>query len=512
VVLVGAVCALLTACGGGGGPQFGARLDREAAAPPGGFDQLQQEQYGTIVENPFRSPKVAPLSTFSADVNTASYSNVRRFLTQGQQPPRDAVFLADLVNYFPYRYPPPAGDAPVSLTLDLAACPWKPEHKLARIGVRARPIDPDRMPPRNLVFLIDVSGSMASETRLPLVKKSLDLLIDRLNPNDRVSVVTYAAGSSVRLQPTPGGQKETIRRAVRSLSAGGGTNGEGGIKLAYETARRSFVEGGANRVILRTDGDFNLGQTSESELVQLVERERTCRVFLTVLGYGMGNLKNSALEQLANHGNGHYAYIDTIEEARKVFVEQGGALVAVAKDVKFQVEFNPEKVGAYRLIGYENRLLKAEDFKDDAKDAGDLGSGHTVTALYELVPAGVPIDLPGVDPLKYQAPAKPAVGSDEWLTVRMRYKHPEADTSDEVAAVLPGTADNLPMAEDFRFAAAVAEFGLVLRDSPYKGSATLSDALHRAETATSYDPNGHRAEFLGLVRKAMELKQRSAKE
>ena len=510
VFLVGGLCLALTACG----DVRMAREPRDAALqcagcmPPlaeAGFDKAKQEAYAAIVENPFRSPEVAPLSTFSADVNTASYSNVRRYLNQNQLPPKDAVFLAEMVNYFPYRYPNPTGDAPVSLTLDLAPCPWKPAHHLARIGVRGRSIDPAEMPARNFVFLIDVSGSMASETRLPLVKQSLELLVKQLTARDRVSIVTYAGDAGVKLPPTAGNKTDTILRVVRGLRAGGSTNGEGGIRLAYEQARRSFIEGGMNRVILCTDGDFNVGQTNESELTQLIERERTSRVFLTVLGYGMGNLKNQNLELLANKGNGHYAYIDSIDEARKVFVEQGGALVCVAKDVKFQVEFNPKKVAAYRLIGYENRLLNTEDFKDDAKDAGDIGSGHTVTALYEIVPFGVKIDLPGVDPLKYQTPTQPAGPTDEWLTVKMRYKHPEAETSKELAAVLGADAGPRAMNEDFAFAAAVAEFGLVLRDSPYRGSANPADVLRRAEAASGYDPNGHRAEFLGLVRKAMAI-------
>jgi Ca-activated chloride channel family protein len=508
--LLGGLCLVLTACDKGG-VRMAADGGRAELAAGKDFDPANAEAYGTIVENPFRSVAVAPLSTFSADVNTASYSNVRRFLTQGQLPPRDAVFLADLVNYFPYRYPEPAGDEPVSLTLDLAPCPWKATHKLARIGVKARTLAPHEQPRRNLVFLIDTSGSMSGPTRLPLVQQSLELLVERLTPEDRVSIVTYAGEAGLKLPPTPGSDRGRILSVVRSLRAGGGTHGSGGIALAYETARRSFIDGGANRVILCTDGDFNVGVTSESELVQLIERERASGVFLTVLGYGMGNLKYANLEKIASHGNGHFAYIDSIDEARKVFVEQGGALVCVAKDVKFQVEFNPAKVSAYRLIGYENRLLKDEDFKDDGKDAGDLGSGHTVTALYEVVPVGVTLDVPGVDPLKYQTPPQPAGASDEWLTVKMRYKQPDGDASKELAKAIPGDAER-PMGEDFRFAAAVAEFGLVLRDSPYKGSANLADVLDRASGACAFDPNGHRADFLDLVRRAHALKEKAGKE
>jgi Ca-activated chloride channel homolog len=396
----------------------------------------------------------------------------------------------------------------VSLTLDLAPCPWRAEHKLLRVGVKARTLSAGSMPKRNLVFLIDASGSMQGETRLPLVKKSLELLVPQLNGGDRVAIVTYAADAGLKLQPTPGDRHQAILDVVRSLTAGGSTNGEGGIRLAYETARKSFIDGGANRVILCTDGDFNVGVNSASDLVQLVEKERTSRVFLSVLGYGMGNLKNGHLEQLARHGNGHYAYIDSEPEARKVFVEQGGALVCVAKDVKFQVEFNPARVGAYRLLGYENRQLKNEDFKNDAKDAGDLGSGHTVTALYEIVPAGVKMDLPGVDPLKYQPPAKPdATASGEWLTVKMRYKQPEGGASKELAAVLPKLGEE-PMSDDFQLAAAVAEFALVLRDSPHKGQASYESAAKRAAGAAGDDPNGHRAELVRLMETARGLKQK----
>lgn len=497
---------------GGGG--IGAAPRPAAPGQPAGgeYNAQNAEAYGVYRENEFRSPLVAPLSTFSADVNTASYSNVRRFLNAGRMPPRDAVFLAEFVNNFPYRYPHPKGEDPVSTTVDLAPCPWKPEHFLARIGVRAKSYEPSEAPRRNLVFLIDVSGSMASDPRLPLVKKSLDLLIDQLTPGDRVSIVTYASGTELRLKPTPGDQKERIRGVVQSLKAGGGTYGESGIKMAYQVARESFMGGGVNRVVLCTDGDFNVGATSESELVQLIEKERNSQVFLTVLGYGMGNLKNQTLEQLAYHGNGHYAYVDSLDEARKVFVEQGGALAVVAKDVKFQVEFNPKRVTAYRLLGYENRLLNTEDFKDDTKAAGAMGSGHTVTALYEIVPVGVSIDLPGVDPLKYQQPKEPVAASDDWFTVKMRYKHPEADTSKELAVVLPGAAGGSPMSDDFRFAAAVAEFALVLRDSPHKGSANYAAVIDRATGAAGYDPGGHRAEFLKLVGKAKEIADKGKKD
>ena len=510
--LLGALCLTLTACGAGSGIK-GIKGDANGAAqvaPQATSDDpvKNREAYATIVENPFRAVTVAPLSTFSADVNTASYSNVRRFINDGHLPRRNAVFLAELINYFPYRYPSPTGDAPVSLTLDLAPCPWKPEHFLARIGVRARSVDPAEAPRCNFVFLIDTSGSMQDARKLPLVKQSLELLVENLGSEDRLSIVTYAGEVGVRLFPTSGEQKSRILGVIRSLHANGSTNGAGGIQKAYELARGSFIPGGVNRVILCTDGDFNVGVTSPSELDQLIERERNSQVFLTVLGYGIGNLKNNILESLANKGNGHFAYIDSIEEARKVFVEQGGALEVVAKDVKFQVEFNPKRVTAYRLLGYENRMLANEDFKDDAKDAGDIGSGHTVTALYEIVPAGVAIELPGVGPLKYQKPAKPAGPADQWLTTKMRYKEPTGETSKELVAVMAAEAATRRMPEDFAFASAVAEWGLLLRNSEYRGSASYGSVLKRAAASDGYDPNGHRAEFLELVRRTIELSGR----
>jgi Ca-activated chloride channel family protein len=511
LALIGGVVAFgLTGCGGAattGYKRNGGGSDVPAVA--GGFNKQNAESYGAIVENEFRSPLVEPRSTFSADVNTASYANVRRFIMQQNKlPPKDAVLLAELVNYFPYTYPQPTGDNPVSLTLDISPCPWKPEHKLARIGVKARDIAREDMPARNLVFLIDTSGSMAEPNRLPLVKRAFNLLIDGLTEKDRVTIVTYAGDAGLKLTPTPGSRKQTIRDVVNSLSAGAGTNGEGGIKLAYEMARRTFIEGGANRVILCTDGDFNIGVSNQSDLRQLIEKERASGVFLSVLGFGMGNYKDDRLKELANYGNGQHAYIDTIDEARKVFVEQGGALVCVAKDVKFQVDFNPAKVNAYRLIGYENRILKQEDFKNDAKDAGDIGSGHTITALYEIVPVGVKISLPDVDPNKYQKPAETTGSADEWLTAKMRYKHPESDKSRELAAVLKGSGTDRGSI-DFRFASAVAEFGLILRDSQFKGEANLDAVIERASGAIGPDPNGHRKEFVEIARKAKGLTERA---
>lgn len=491
---------------GGNGKAGFAGVQPAKPVPGGEHNNQNAERYGVYQENELCSPIQAPLSTFSADVNTASLSNVRRFLVDNRQlPPKDAVFLAEFVNYFPYRYAKPKGDAPIAFDLEMGPCPWDRRHHLVRIGVQARQIDPNAMPPRNLVFLIDTSGSMSAPNRLPLVQQSLGLLIDQLTGKDTVSIVTYAGVAGVALSPTRGTEKETIRKVVNRLGAGGSTNGEGGLKAAYDLATRSFVEGGVNRVILCTDGDFNVGQTNQGELVRMIDHRRRSQIFLTILGYGMGNYKDDMLKELANHGNGHHAYIDTLDEAKKVFVEQGGALACVAKDVKFQVEFNPKKVAAYRLLGYENRLLKDEDFKNDAKDAGDLGSGHQVTALYEVVPVGVKVDLPGVDPLKYQAPKQPvATVSDEWLTAKMRYKHPEQEKSQELSQPLLGDALKQGLSDDFRFAAAVASFALLLRDSPHKGAMTYAGVLEEASGCVGPDPNGHRKGFLELVKRAHE--------
>jgi Ca-activated chloride channel homolog len=489
-------------------------------APPdkataGEKDRPNTEAYAHLVDNPFLAADRHPLSTFAIDVDTASYSNVRRFLLQEKSlPPADAVRVEELVNYFPYDYPRPTDGRPVAFTLDLARCPWNARHHLVRIALAARTIAPDQMPPRNLVFLVDTSGSMSPENRLPLLKKSLKLLAQQLGKRDRVALVAYAGSAGLVLPSTPGDQKEKILAAIDALEAGGSTNGGAGIVLAYKVARDGFIKGGVNRVILGTDGDFNVGVASEGELVRLIEEKRKGGVFLTVLGFGMGNLKDSNLEKLADHGNGHYAYVDTEREARKVFVEQGGALVTVAKDVKLQVEFNPKKVAGYRLIGYEDRLLRDEDFHDDRKDAGDMGSGHTVTALYEVVPAGLPVPGPGVDALKYQQPPKPSKAADsgEWLTVKMRYKDPDAETSRLLSKPLTGPVRKLDDAPaDFRFAAAVASFGMLLRGSPYRGDASYPAVRRLAKGALGKDPGGHRAEFLGLVDAAEELARAAPK-
>ncbi len=476
------------------------------AVPLDGHDASNAEKYGMYRENEFRSPLVEALSTFSADVNTASYSNVRRMLNQGTLPTKDAVFLAEFVNYFPYSYAKPKGDDPIAFNLEMGPCPWNRKHHLVRIGVQAAQIEADKMPPRNLVFLIDTSGSMSSANRLPLVKQALALLVDQLTEKDRVSIVTYAGDSRVALGPTKGSQKDRIKEVVTELNTNGGTNGEGGIRKAYDLARDTFIDGGVNRVILCTDGDFNVGVTNRGDLVRMIEEQRKSKVFLTILGFGMGNYKDDVLKDLANHGNGHHAYIDSLDEAKKVFVEQGGALACVAKNVKFQVDFNPARVAAYRLVGYENRLLKTEDFKNDAKDAGDMGSGHQVTVFYEIVPVGVAIELPDVDKSKYTVPSKlDPNAADEWLTVKMRYKQPEADVSKELAKSLPSKALGVDLSDDFRFAAAAASFGMILRDSQFRGAMTYAGVLEEAQGCVGKDPNGHRKEFLTLVGKAKDL-------
>ncbi len=464
------------------------------------------EAYDRVRDNPFIAVATSPLSTFSIDVDTASYANVRRFLMSGQLPPPDAVRIEELINYFRYEYPQPTGSAPFSVTTEAAVCPWAKDHKLVLVGLQGRTLEEASLPPRNLTFLIDVSGSMDEPRKLPLLKAAMGLLVDRLRPQDRVAIVVYAGASGLVLPPTPGDQKARIREALESLHACGSTAGGAGIKLAYGTAEASFVQGGINRVILATDGDFNVGITNQGDLVRLIEDQRKTGVFLSVLGFGEGNLKDSTMEKLADSGNGNYSYIDTLAEGRKVLVtEAGGTLVTIAKDVKIQVEFNPRRVSAYRLIGYENRLLRDQDFNDDTKDAGEIGAGHSVTALYEIVPAGVEAAVPSVDPLRYQAsrPASAVADSDEWMTVKLRHKAPDSDESRLLSIAVSGIAAS-PSA-NLRFASAVAEFGMLLRSSEHKGSAGFGDVLSLAEGARGQDREGYRAEFRELVRAAEGL-------
>ena len=472
-------------------------------------DPGNTEGYDVIAENPFLTTASAPRSTFSIDVDHASYSNVRRFLRQGQQPPRDAVRLEELINYFPYDLPAPRGADPVTITTEVSTAPWNPAHRLVRIGLKGRPIDVDSLPPNNLVFLIDVSGSMESEDKLPLLKSAFRLLVNELRPQDRVALVVYAGNAGVVLPPTSGSQKDSILDAIERLEAGGSTAGGAGIRLAYDVAKESFMPNGNNRVILATDGDFNVGVSSDAELVQLIERRREQGTFLTVLGFGTGNVKDSKMEKLADKGNGNYAYVDNIMEARKVLVtEMGGTLLTIAKDVKLQIEFNPTRVGAYRLLGYENRLLRDEDFKDDTKDAGELGSGHAVTALYELIPPGSPdlADVPRPDSLRYtKTPSRTnASASAELLYVKLRYKPPTGVQSREIAHIVADDTTARP-STDFVFASAVAEFGMVLRDSPYKGKSSLDSVIVRGERSRGVDPFGYRAEFVSLARMARDV-------
>jgi Ca-activated chloride channel family protein len=486
----------------------------EEYARPGEYDDERAggERYAKIDENPFLEASRAPLSTFSIDVDTASYSNTRRFLTEGRLPPRDAVRIEELVNYFTYNYPQPDGPLPFSVTTEVADCPWDARHRLVQIGLQGRKVSTEDLPPANLVFLVDVSGSMDSPAKLPLVKSSLRTLAEQLRPRDRVAVVVYAGAGGLALPSTTGDRRDEIISAVERLKAGGSTNGGAGIQLAYRVAEENFIRGGTNRVILATDGDFNVGVTSDEQLVKLIEEKRRGGVFLSVLGFGAGNFNDSTMESLADKGDGNYAYIDTEAEAEKALGEQlSGTLATIAKDVKIQVEFNPRLVAGYRLIGYENRLLADRDFNDDRKDAGEIGAGHTVTALYEVVPAGQKLENPGVDELKYARPAETTegTGAGELLTVKLRYKEPEGGASKPInVGVLDRQASFRNASENFKFAAAVAEFGMLLRDSRYKGQSSFDGAAELARASTGADLRGYRAEFIRLVETAKSLSAR----
>lgn len=473
------------------------------------------ESYDATSEQGFLSVSRQPLSTFSIDVDTASYANVRRFLTMGQLPPADAVRIEELINYFPYQDAPPTNEEPFAVHAETAGCPWQPDHRLVRVSLKGKTVDTQQRGLSNLVFLIDVSGSMGQENKLPLVQASLRMLVDQLGENDRVAMVVYAGNSGLVLPSTTGDQKETIRTAIDRLQAGGSTNGGAGIELAYKVAKEHLIPGGVNRVILCTDGDFNVGIVDRGQLIQFVQEQAKSNVFLSVLGFGMGNLKDSMMEQLADKGNGNYAYIDSQREARKVFVEQmTGTLMTIAKDVKIQIEFNPNTVAAYRLIGYENRLLAAQDFRDDTKDAGEIGAGHTVTALYELIPAGKGTEITPVAasaiPLRYQQTVTTATdaANNELLTLMLRYKQPEGVESKEIQfSLVDMQAEFAGASADFRFSAAVAAFGMLLRNSQWKGTATWSGIEDWATLAVGDDPQGHRGEFLTLVKRAKELAQ-----
>ncbi|MSP91297.1 MAG: VWA domain-containing protein [Myxococcales bacterium] len=483
------------------------RVQPAPAAPaPADFNR---EGYDAIDESSFHTVRDQPLSTLSIDVDTAAYSNVRRFLTSGQLPPKDAVRIEELINYFPYAYPGPSDDEPFAVHTEVGAAPWNRSHRLVRVGIQGRRIDMRNLPPANLVFLIDVSGSMAPPDRLPLLQRSLALLTRSLRPQDKVAIVVYAGAAGLVLPSTPGSNQAAILGALERLRAGGSTAGGAGLQLAYDVAAAQFGKGAANRVILCTDGDFNVGVSSDGELVELIEKRRASGVFLTVLGFGTDNYQDGKMQKLADKGNGHHAYIDTLAEAQKVLVgEVGGTLLTIAQDVKIQVEFNPSMVKGYRLIGYENRLLAARDFNDDKKDAGELGAGHAVTALYEIVPASSPEPLAAVDRLKYQEPTlRPAAATGELMTVKLRFKPPAGAVSKLLARVVvdAGHAGLDGASEDFRFAAAVAAWGLLLRDSPFKGSATFALVGELARGAVGADPDGYRHELVSLVARSGEI-------
>lgn len=460
------------------------------------------EEYERTPENRFLAAIKNPQSTFSIDVDTASYANVRRFITSNGRPPKDAVRIEELVNYFTYDYPQPEGEHPFSFTTELSACPWNTSHKLLLIGLQGKKIALEQMPPNNLVFLVDVSGSMNEPNKLPLLKEAFKLMVKQLRPVDRVAIVVYAGAAGLVLPSTPGSQKDRINGVIDSFEAGGSTAGGDGIKLAYKVAKDNFIAHGNNRVVLATDGDFNVGVSSTGELERLIEQKRMGGVFLTVLGFGMGNYKDSRMEKLADKGNGNYAYIDTLKEARKVLVSQlGGTLFTIAKDVKLQIEFNPTLVREYRLIGYENRILAAEDFHDDKKDAGDLGSGHSVTALYELVLADGAVRPR--DDLRYiQTHVKRGTDTvDEIMQIKFRYKRPKEDQS----VLITHTVPNRPLAvekttNNFRFAAAVAQWGLLLKGSEHKGKASIDDVCRLASGSVGDDAEGYRSEFISLVK------------
>jgi len=473
------------------------------------------ESYEKEAENRFLDTAQNPLSTFSIDVDTASYSNVRRFINQGTLPPKDSIRIEELVNYFDYKYPGPENSDPFSVNAEVASCPWRPEYRLLRVGIKGREIPQAERPPCNLVFLLDVSGSMRDENKLPLVKRAMQMLVRKLTEKDRVAVVTYAGTSGIAVPSTVciDGNKHALCVALDQLSAGGSTAGASGIQTAYQVAESCFIREGVNRVILCTDGDFNVGITNQADLQTLIEDKAKSGIFLTVLGFGMGNYKDSTLETLADTGNGNYGYIDTINEARKMLVDgAGGTLVTIAKDVKIQIEFNPAAVAAYRLIGYENRLLAKEDFNDDTKDAGEIGAGHTVTALYELVPLGVG-GAPTVDNLKYQKNEPPklseAAREGELCTVKLRYKDPEGDTSKLISFAIRDNKESIDKKPgEFKFAASVAAFGLLLSESPFKGSASFDQVLELGRAGKGEDEYGYRAEFLGLVRNAKEMRNK----
>ena len=474
-----------------------------------------REQYDRILDNPFLAVSGNPRSTFSVDVDRASYGNVRRFLTQGSNPPADAVRIEEMVNYFPYSLTAPTGDSPIAITTEVTTAPWQTKHRLVRIALQARQIETAKLPANNLVFLIDVSGSMMEPSKLPLVKSSLRLLVDQMREQDHVAIVAYAGNAGLVLPSTSGSEKARIAEAIDRLEAGGSTAGGAGIQLAYKVAKENFNREGNNRVILATDGDFNVGESSDAAMERLIESKRSEGTYLTVLGFGTGNYQDAKMKKLAKIGNGNYAYVDDISEARKTLVrEMGATLVTVANDVKLQVEFNPAAVKAFRLIGYEDRLLRDEDFIDDKKDAGDIGAGHSVTALYEVVPVGVSgtTEIRGSDAMRYTTPSEETRGkANEMLYVKLRYKRPGDSTSKLMTHVIDTRDSRKTASNDFRFAASVASFGMLLRNSDYKGTANAASVLEMAREAEGRDEGGYRAEFVALVERWQSINKPVAK-
>lgn len=490
--------------------------DKDKAPAPAAYNeplpevQYNTEEYSAIKENIFLSANVHPFSTFAADVDTASYANLRRMILSGKKPPADAVRIEEMLNYFSYDYPSPEDDQPFSVTTELAPCPWNEQTDLLLIGLQAKKVDRSALPPSNLVFLIDVSGSMETPDKLPLAKRAFLLLLETLSPKDKISVVTYASSEKVILDGADISKKAEIMAAIDNLEAGGATDGSKGIVTAYDLAEKHFIKGGNNRVILATDGDLNVGITSEGELIELIEKERASGVYLSVLGFGSWNIKDNKMEALADHGNGNYSYIDTVAEARKVLVqERGGTLFTVAKDVKLQVEFNPAVVKGYRLIGYENRRMRAEEFDDDKKDGGEIGAGHSVTALYEIAKVDSAYEIPQVE-TRYGQPQgkneKTALDEDEWLTVNIRYKEPDGAVSKRLTYPVTDAAFLPTMSENMSFAAGVAQFGMSLRSSPYLGSTKLSDVIRRLKALPSAATDDYKEELLYLMKKFDQTK------
>jgi len=475
----------------------------DAVAEEGDQEIIENsESYSKIVENTFHSPQHDPLSTFSIDVDRASYSNVRRFIEMGQLPPKEAVRIEELVNYFAYDYPQPESEHPFEVYTEMSAAPWNAKHQVLQIGIQGKSLSTENLPASNLVFLIDVSGSMADENKLPLVIESFKMLVNNLRAKDRIAIVVYAGAAGVVLEPTPGNEKEKIVSALERLEAGGSTAGGEGLRLAYKLAAENYLKEGNNRVIIASDGDFNVGESSDEAMEALISEKRKEGVYLTVLGYGMGNYKDSKMEILADKGNGNYAYIDNLLEARKTLVNEfGGTLFTIAKDVKIQVEFNPAKVQAFRLIGYENRVLRHEDFNNDKKDAGELGAGHTVTALYEIIPAGVKSEFYSIDSLKYQPSNSITTNSNEWLTIKLRYKKPDQEKSRLIVKEVTGTiTPSNQTTDNFKWSTSVAAFGMLLRQSEYVGHYSFDQVIAAAELAKGKDEEGYRSEFVRMVK------------